>query len=176
MKYVIATVFSTILLFGVCFAAEKGELKNQKDKESYSLGYQFGRYLKAQGLDINMDAYASGIKDALGGTTPMLSQEEINETASGVQQKVAAARQREIKQQADRNLSEGRVFMEANGKKEGVKTLASGLQYKVLMEGSGRTPKSTDEVAVNYKGALIDGTEFDSSYKKGLRQPFASIR
>jgi FKBP-type peptidyl-prolyl cis-trans isomerase FklB len=78
-----------------------------------------------------------------------------------------AARQKEMQELADKNLSEGKAFLEANRKKEGVKTLSSGLQYKVLAEGSGKTPKATDEVTVNYRGTLIDGTEFDSSYGRG---------
>jgi FKBP-type peptidyl-prolyl cis-trans isomerase FklB len=167
MKYLLAMILSIGLLYSPCFGAERPELKDQKDKESYSLGYQFGQSLKAQGLDINMDVYTSGIKDALYGTKPLLSQEEINKTVLEVQQRVATARQKELKEKAEKNLSEGKAFMEANKKKEGVKTLPSGLQYKVLKEGSGKTPKATDEVTANYRGSFIDGTEFDSSYKKG---------
>jgi FKBP-type peptidyl-prolyl cis-trans isomerase FklB len=167
MKYMLATILGIVLLLGVCFAVEKAELKDQKDKESYSLGYQFGRSLKAQKLEINMDVYRSGITDALGGANPLLSQEEISKTVQGIQQRVAAARQKELTEQSGRNLTEGKAFMEANKKKEGVKTLPSGLQYKVLAEGSGKAPKTTDEVTVNYRGATIDGTEFDSSYKRG---------
>jgi FKBP-type peptidyl-prolyl cis-trans isomerase len=172
MKYVFVTALIMGLSFGVCFGSEKAELRDQKDKESYSLGYQFGQSLKAQGLDINMDVYTSGIKDALAGVKPLLSQEEINKTVSELQQRVAAARQKELKEKAEKNLSEGKVFMEANKKKEGVKTLPSGLQYKVLKEGSGKTAKATDEVTANYRGSFIDGAEFDSSYKKGTPLTF----
>jgi FKBP-type peptidyl-prolyl cis-trans isomerase len=78
-----------------------------------------------------------------------------------------AARQKELKEKAEKNLSEGKLFMEENKQKEGVQTLPSGLQYKVLMEGSGKTPKATDEVTINYRGSLLDGTEINSSYKSG---------
>src|SRR4030042_272964 len=83
------------------------------------------------------------------------------------QKKVMAAQQKALKEQATKNLSESRAFLAKNGKTEGIKTLASGLQYKVLAEGSGNMPKGDDTVIVHYKGALIDGTEFDSSYKSG---------
>jgi FKBP-type peptidyl-prolyl cis-trans isomerase FklB len=172
MKYVLTTILIIGFLFTFCFAAEKPELKDQKDKESYSLGYQFGQSLKAQGLEINLEVYTSGIKDALGGTKPRLSQEEIQKTVSEIQQRVVAARQKELKEKAEKNLSEGKAFLEENKKKEGVKTLPSGLQYKILAEGSGKTPKAADNVTVNYKGTFIDGTEFDSSYKRGKPATF----
>jgi FKBP-type peptidyl-prolyl cis-trans isomerase len=167
MKYVLMIIVSIGLLFSFCLAAEKLELKDQKDKESYSLGYQFGQGLKSQGLDINLEVYASGIKDALSGTNPQLSQEEIQKTVSELQKRITAARQKELKEMSAKSLATGKAFLEENKKKEGVKTLPSGLQYKVLVEGSGKTPKATDQVTVNYKGTLINGTEFDSSYKRG---------
>ncbi len=172
MNYALTAILSISFLFNVCFAAEKVELKGQKDKESYSLGYQFGQSLKAQGLDINLEAYASGIQDALGGKNPSLSQEEIQKTVSELQQRMVAARQKELKEMAEKNLAEGKVFLEENKKKEGIKTLPSGLQYKVLAEGAGRTPKASDQVTVNYKGSLINGSEFDSSYKRGKPATF----
>ena len=167
MKYVLVVILSISFLISICFAAEKLELKDQKDKESYSLGYQFGQGLKAQGLDINLEAYTSGIQDALGGTAPSLSQEEMQRTVLDLQKRLMAARQKELKEMGEKNLAEGKSFLEENKKKEGVKTLPSGLQYKVLSEGTGKTPKAADQVTVNYKGTLINGTEFDNSYKRG---------
>ena len=167
MRYVLGTILSIGLLYGACFGAENVELKDQKDKESYSLGYQYGQNMKAQGVSLNLDVYTSGIKDALAGTKPLLSQEEINKTVLEFQQRIVARRQKELKEKGEKNLSEGKRFMEANKKKEGVKTLPSGVQYKVLTAGSGKTPKATDEVTVQYRGSFIDGTEFDSSYKRG---------
>ena len=157
-----------------CFAAEKPELKDQKDKESYTLGYQFGQTMKHQGLDLNLDVYTSGIRDALGGSKPQLSQEEMRQTISELQKKAAAARGKELKEKeiSQKNLAAGKAFLEENKKKEGVKTLPSGLQYKVLAEGSGKTPKAADNVTVNYKGTLINGAEFDSSYKRGTPTTF----
>lgn len=167
MKYVLATILSVGLIFNICFASEKTELKEQKDKESYSLGYQFGQNLKAQGVEINLDVYASGIRDALGGKDSAMSQEEIRATISELQKRIMTAMQKELKEKAEKNLSESKAFLEKNMKKEGVKTLPSGLQYKVMIDGTGKTPKTTDTVTVQYRGTLIDGSEFDSSYKRG---------
>lgn len=166
MKHVLAAIFSITFLFNFCFAAEKPELKDQNNKESYSLGYQFGQSLKYQGLDINLEAYNSGIRDALGGSKPQLSQEEIRQTVAELQKRFIAAREKEIKEMSAKNLAAGKAFLEENKKKEGVKTLPSGLQYKVLAEGSGKTPQATDSVTVNYSGTFINGTEFDSSFKR----------
>jgi FKBP-type peptidyl-prolyl cis-trans isomerase FklB len=169
MKSVMTTILGIAFLFtsNFCFAGEKLDLKDPKDKESYSLGYMFGQSIKAQGLDINMEVYTSGIRDALGGAKPSLSQEEIQKTVSELQQRVMAARQKELKEMAEKNLAAGKAFLEENKKKEGVKTLPSGLQYKILAEGSGKTPKSADQVTINYRGTLIDGKEFDSSFNRG---------
>jgi FKBP-type peptidyl-prolyl cis-trans isomerase FklB len=172
MKHLLTIILSIAFLFSVCHAQEKLELKDQKDKESYSLGYQFGQNLKFQGLDINLDVYTSGIRDTLGGKEPKMSQEEIRATISELQKRITAARQKELKELAAKNLEESKKFLAENQKKEGIKTLPSGLQYKVLTEGTGKTPKETDNVTVNYKGTLIDGTEFDSSYKKGQPATF----
>ena len=172
MKYVLTIIISFGLLFGSCYADEKLELKDQRDKESYSLGYQFGQNLKNQGVDINLDVYNSGLKDALGGKEPSMSQEEIRAAIAEMQKRLMAARQKGFKEKAEKNLAESKAFLEENKKKEGVKSLPSGLQYKVLVEGSGKTPKATDTVTVHYRGTLINGTEFDSSYKKGQPATF----
>jgi len=172
MKYFLIILLSVAFLFSVCYADEKLDLKDQKDKESYSLGYQFGQNLKSQGVEINLDIYTSGIRDALGGKNSLMSQEEIRATIEELQKRVMAARQKELKEKAEMNLAEGKAFLNENKKKEGVKTLPSGLQYKVLVEGSAKTPKATDTVTVHYRGTLINGSEFDSSYKKGSRQHF----
>lgn len=172
MKHIIVTILSIAFLFGICSAEEKLELKDQKDKESYSLGYQFGQNLKNQGIDLNLDVYASGIRDAFDGKEPQMSQEEIRATITGLQQRLRAERQKELKEKSAKNLEEGKSFLVDNQKKEGIKTLPSGLQYKIIAEGSGKMPKAEDTVTVNYKGTLIDGTEFDSSYKRGQPATF----
>ncbi len=174
MKHVPVTILSLGFLFTCtfCFAAEKPELKDQRDKESYSLGYQFGQGAKSQGLDINVELYTSGIRDTLSGSKPQLSEQEMRQTVSELQKRFIAARGKELKEISAKNLAAGKAFLEENKKKEGVKTLPSGLQYKVLTEGSGKTPKAADNVTVNYKGTLINGAEFDNSYKRGQPATF----
>ena len=167
MKHLVAAMLGIVLFSTPCIGADGLELKDQKDKESYSLGYQFGQSLKHQGLDVNLEVYTAGIRDALGGNAPAMSREEIENTVMSVQSRVMAARQKELQAAAAKNLGDGKTFLAANGKKEGVKILPSGLQYRVLAEGQGKSPKATDEVTVNYRGALIDGTEFGSSYSQG---------
>lgn len=150
----------------LCVAAERQKPTDPKDMESYSLGYQFGETISKQGLDLNLDVYTEAIRDALAGKEPLMSHTEIRTTVSELQKRVVNARQAEQKEKGAKNLAEGRAFLEENKKKEGVKTLPNGLQYKVLKEGAGKSPKINDGVTVHYKGTLIDGTEFDSSYSR----------
>ena len=128
MKQLFIILLGVGLLFSICSAVEKLELKDQKDKESYSLGYQFGQNLKTQGMDINLDIYTAGIRDGLGGKQPQMTREEIRATIVELQKRITTAREKEIKEKAEKNLSEGKVFLEENKKKEGVKTLPSELQ------------------------------------------------
>ena len=172
MRLVFAAILSVGLLSTFSMAAEKPALKDTKDKESYSLGYQFGQSMKAQGIDLDLEIYASGIRDAVNGATPQFTPEEIRNTVTELQKRLAAARQRERKEMADKNLADGNAFLEENKKKEGVVSLPSGLQYTVLAEGSGKTPKATESVTVNYRGTLTNGTEFDSSFKRGQPATF----
>jgi FKBP-type peptidyl-prolyl cis-trans isomerase FklB len=172
MKRLIITILAIAFLLGVCYADEKLELKDQKDKESYSLGYQFGQNLKNQGVDLNPEVYTSGLKDALGGKEPQIKPDEIRSIVTNLQQRLMAEQQKKYKELAAKNLSQSKAFLEENKKKEGIKTLPSGLQYKVLVEGSGKIPKADDKVTVQYRGTLIDGTEFDSSHKRGQPATF----
>ena len=172
MKWLLMFFVSAVLLFGVCFAGEKPELKSQKAKDSYSLGYQYGETFKKQGMEIDMDVFTAGIRDALEGKEPGMSPEEIRETISSLQKRAFIAQQQRLREQAAKNLEEGKAFLAENAKKEGVKTLPSGLQYRVITEGTGTSPKVDDSVTVNYRGTFIDGTEFDSSYKRGKPASF----
>ena len=116
MKYFLITLLSVAFLSSACYADEELNLKDQKDKESYSLGYQFGQNLKSQGVEINLDIYTSGIRDALGGKDSLMSQEEIRATMEELQKRVMAARQKELKEKAEKNLSESKAFLEENKK------------------------------------------------------------
>ena len=150
------------------FGQEKStQLKDQKDKVSYSIGLQIGFNLSRQKVDISPEVLASGIKDALAGK-PQLNPDQIKEVMATFEKDM----EQKQKQAGDKNKAEGAKFLEENKKKEGVKTTASGLQYKVVKDGSGAQPKATDTVTVNYRGTLINGTEFDSSYKRGQPATF----
>jgi FKBP-type peptidyl-prolyl cis-trans isomerase FklB len=149
------------------FAQNPPALKDSKDKVSYSIGLDIGTTFKKQKMEISSDALVAGLKDGMSGTKPALSPDEVRqvmmEFSKDMREKTAAA----TKEAADKNSKESEKFLAENKAKPGVKTTASGLQYKVEKEGSGTPPKETDTVVVNYRGTLIDGTEFDSSYKRG---------
>jgi len=160
------------LFFGVCSAAGKLNLKDDKVRLSYSVGYQVGGDFLRQGTDINPELLLKGVDDALAGNEPLMTPEEMRTTLVDLQNKVATVKDQKGKVEAEKNLAEGKTFLAENAKKARVKTLPSGLQYKVIAEGSGRTPKAEDNVTVHYRGTLIDGTEFDSSYSRGKPATF----
>lgn len=168
MKGKVIVVLGILFLTSQLSAQESLVLKSQKDKVSYIIGMDIGNNLKKQAIDIDSGILARGVKDALSGAKPLLTQQEIQETMVAFQKEMTA-RQAEV---AKKNKAEGETFLADNKKKEGVKTLPSGLQYKVIKAGTGKKPKSTDTVTVHYKGTLIDGTEFDSSYKRGQTVSF----
>ncbi|PYK42485.1 MAG: hypothetical protein DME46_10495 [Verrucomicrobia bacterium] len=149
------------------FAEDRPALKDPKDKVSYSIGLDIGMTFKKQKMEVNSDVLAAGVKDGLSGAKPLLNTEEVRqvmmEFSKDMREKSAVAN----KEAGEKNTKEGEKFLTENKAKPGVKTTASGLQYKVEKEGSGTPPKETDTVVVNYRGTLIDGTEFDSSYKRG---------
>ncbi len=157
---------TTVSLASICLAQDKPQLKDQKDKASYSIGYDIGSTFKKQNIDLNMDALMSGLKEGLAGKEGTLTKDEREKTLEAFQKEMMEKQVAASKEAATKNAAEGEKFLAENKKKEGVKTTASGLQYKVLKEGSGASPKETDTVVTNYKGTLIDGTEFDSSYKR----------
>ncbi len=148
------------------FAGEKTELKTQKDKLSYAIGMDMGGSLKRNAIEVDIDALVKGLKDALAGGKMLMTEQEQRETLIAFQKEFQAKQQEKMKAEAEKNKKEGEAFLAENKKKPGVKTLPSGLQYKVITEGKGASPKETDTVTVNYRGTLIDGTEFDSSYKR----------
>ena len=168
MKLHIAVALSILFLVGLVSAQEKPVLKDQKDKVSYIVGLDIGNNLKKQSVSVNPKMVAKGIEDGLAGAKPLLTEQEIQETMMAFQKEMMA-KQAEV---AKKNKTEGEAFLAENKKKEGVKTLPSGLQYKVMKAGTGKKPKSNDTVTVNYRGTLIDGTEFDSSYKRGQPATF----
>jgi FKBP-type peptidyl-prolyl cis-trans isomerase FklB len=167
MKRFILIVSASLLALPLFGQEKSTQLKDQKDKVSYSIGMNIGSNLSRQKVEINPDVLLAGIKDAIAGK-PQLTQDQVKD----VMQQFEKDMEQKQKQAGEKNKTEGEKFLADNKNKEGVKTTASGLEYKVLKDGTGAQPKATDMVTVNYRGTLIDGTEFDSSYKRGQPATF----
>lgn len=166
MKLVSIAVIGMLVLAGQVFGADESALKSEKDKLSYTFGANFGKSLKQQEIEINTDIFLKGMKDGFSGSKMLLTDQEMKDTMTAFQKEMAAKQAEKRKVLGEKNKKDGEAFLAANKTKEGVKTLASGLQYKVITEGAGKSPKATDSVVTNYRGTLIDGTEFDSSYQR----------
>jgi FKBP-type peptidyl-prolyl cis-trans isomerase FklB len=147
-------------------------LKTSKDKFSYALGMKMGQNLQKQSVPVDPAILARGLKDGLAGTKPLLTDEEAQAAIAEVQGQVRMQQQQKMEQAAVGNKKEGDAFLAANKAKDGVVTLPSGMQYKVLTPGTGPKPTANDTVICNYRGTLINGTEFDSSYKRGQPATF----
>jgi FKBP-type peptidyl-prolyl cis-trans isomerase FklB len=164
----ILTTFTIVLLAIGCTAADKTpKLETLMDKVSYSIGLNIGKDFKSQNIEVTPELLARGIKDAISDTKPLLTDEEIQEAIASFQQERMAEAEEMAKAAGEKNRQEGESFLLENAKKEGVVTLPSGLQYKVIEEGTGKSPEPGDQVTVHYRGTLVDGTEFDSSYERG---------
>ena len=173
MNYCLGTIFVMLLLATPAFAEKKVELKTAKDKLSYSIGFDMASNIKRNGIDVDPNILTKAIKDALSGGSPLMTEQEMRESIGAFQKDMAAKQQEKMKMTGEKNKKEGEAFLAGNSKKEGVVVLPSGLQYVILAEGKGKQPKATDTVTVQYRGTLIDGAEFDSSYKRGQPATFA---
>jgi FKBP-type peptidyl-prolyl cis-trans isomerase FklB len=148
-------------------------LKTDKDKESYAIGLNIGKSIHRDGVEVDPNVLSRGIKDALSGAKPALTDDEAKAVMMSLQTRVRKqqAEQAQVAAEAAKKVGEankaaGDAFLAANKTKEGVVTLPSGLQYKILTQGTGPKPTATDTVVCNYKGTLLDNTEFDSSYSR----------
>lgn len=157
---------ASLALISSGFAQGPTELKTEADKVSYSIGLDIGNTFKKQDMNINLQILMAGLKDGVEGKKPLLSEDQVKETMAAYSKSMMEKKAAKAKEDAEKNLAAGEKFLAENKSKEGVKTTASGLQYKMLKEGSGASPKETDTVVVNYRGTLISGKEFDSSYKR----------
>ena len=146
--------------------------KTQKDKVSYAIGMNVGSTLHRQGVDIDPKVLQQGLQDALAGGKTLLSEEEERAVLTELQADMRKKQQEKMQQAREANKKDGEAFLAANKAKEGVVTLPSGLQYKVITTGTGPKPTASDSVVCNYRGTLIDGKEFDSSYKRGQPATF----
>jgi FKBP-type peptidyl-prolyl cis-trans isomerase len=148
------------------------ELKTDKDKASYAIGASIGKSLQRDGVEIDSAILLRGMNDALTGSKLLLSDDEARNVITEIQKSARAKQEAQMKVQGDENKKEGEAFLAANKAKEGVVTLPSELQYKVIKQGDGPKPLATDTVVCNYRGTLIDGKEFDSSDKHGHAATF----
>ena len=183
MRLVVAMVmmFLPVLASAQEAAAPKGDkaqtqeaspLKTEKDKLSYAMGMDLGGQLKANAVDIDPALFAEGLKAALGGGKTLLTDADAKAVISKLQMAMVAKQTANLKAAGEKNLKEGEAFLAANKTKEGVVTLPSGLQYKVITNGTGPKPTAEQRVECHYRGTLIDGKEFDSSYKRGQPATF----
>jgi len=153
-------------------AAAPVVLKTQREKESYAMGMNLGTGLHRQGMTLDPALLARGLKDAQSGAKTAMTEDEARAALTQLQTDVRAKLDAKAKEEGATNRKEGDAFLAANKTKEGVVTLPSGLQYKILKEGTGPKPTANDTVTCNYSGKLLNGTEFDSSYKRGQPASF----
>jgi FKBP-type peptidyl-prolyl cis-trans isomerase len=161
-----------LLLTAQVSAGEPPVLKTQKDKISYGIGVDMSRNFKKQGIEFDADTLMRGFKDESSGGKLLMSEEDIRATLNAYQNELMQKRAQAMRAAEEENKKIGEAFLAENKTKEGVVILPSGLQYKILKAGDGRKPTETDTVECHYRGALINGTEFDSSYNTGKPATF----
>jgi FKBP-type peptidyl-prolyl cis-trans isomerase FklB len=153
-------------LIPVLAATASPALNSEQDKLSYAMGYTTGQALVQHKIDLNVSAYSAGMKVGLSGKKPALTKEQMGQALQDFQQQQVKKMTAQRADQAATNLKSGKAFLAKNKTRAGVKTLADGLQYRVIEAGKGSSPKLTDSVTVNYEGKLLNGKVFDSSYKR----------
>jgi UDP-GlcNAc:undecaprenyl-phosphate/decaprenyl-phosphate GlcNAc-1-phosphate transferase len=159
------------LAANVC-AEEPPALKTQKDKVSYSVGVDVAKSFSKMGMDLDIDVFIRGLKDGFSGKNTLMTDDEMHAAMIAFQNDLVKKQSQGKLTAADENKKTGEAFLAENKKKEGVVTLPSGLQYKILKAGKGKKPTDADTVECHYRGTLIDGTEFDSSYRRGQTASF----
>ena len=147
-------------------------LKTQQEKVSYGIGVSVARSFKPQGIEVDAEALVKGLRDALAGGKLLMTENEFQATMSTFQAELRQKQTQGTKTASAENKKEGAAFLARNKTKQGVVTLPSGLQYKILKAGNGKKPSGSDTVECNYRGTLINGTEFDSSYRRGQAASF----
>jgi FKBP-type peptidyl-prolyl cis-trans isomerase FklB len=167
MRYASPLLVALLGLMTLPAFAQTPALDTDLKKTSYAIGQQVGTGLKSTGMEIDLEVLKQSLTEAFAGAPSRLTQEEIQQLTMKFQQDAQAKHMAMQEQKAAANAAEGKAFLEANAKKSGVKTLPSGLQYKVEKLGNGPSPTASDQVKVHYRGKLLNGTEFDSSYERG---------
>lgn len=167
MRTTLLVALALIFLSAPVLSQETPALKTQKDKVSYGIGVDMGKSFKQQGIDVDVDVMVRGMKDAFAGGKLQMTDQELFATMSAYQTELKQKHAAANKIAMEENKKVGDAFLAANRTKEGVMTLPSGLQYKVIKEGQGKKPTDADTVECHYRGTLVNGTEFDSSYRRG---------
>ncbi|MDA8085030.1 MAG: FKBP-type peptidyl-prolyl cis-trans isomerase [Nitrospiraceae bacterium] len=183
-RKIVLTVLGVMLWCVLCGAAadnqrndqNNAQKEEQRGKTSYSVGYRVGGDMKSQGIEINARVLLKGVEDAIAGREPLLNRQEMRKALVDLQSQVVKDEKKKVAEEAAANLAAGRKFLEENAGRPGVVTLPSGLQYRIIREGTGRRPRPGDTVTVLYRGTLIDGTEVDSSYAGGNPVTFRADR
>jgi FKBP-type peptidyl-prolyl cis-trans isomerase FklB len=164
MKLVSLIVSVSLGFIALSANAQQAGPQTPDEKRSYAIGVQVAEGIKSQGIDVNPAMVAAGVRDALAGAKLLMSDDEIEQTMLALQVEMRAKDEQARTAVLEKNKKAGEDFLAANAKKEGVVSLPSGLQYKILTPGQGRNPTDEDSVVCNYRGTLLDGKEFDSSY------------
>lgn len=172
MKIKLAVVALSLVMTTAIAANEKVSLQTDTEKLSYSIGTDLGKNFKRQGIDVNPEVMAAGIKDGMGGGTLLMTEQQMKDVLMKFQKELMAKRTAEFNKKAEENKTKGEAFLAENKKKTGVVTLPSGLQYKVVKKGEGQKPGKEDTVTVEYTGRLIGGEVFDSTEKTGKPATF----
>ena len=175
-KFLYAFVAIAVVFLSGCQnkGAEVSALETQDQKLAYAVGIQFGSRLKQDFKTLDFDAFSQGIQHAFGDIEPILTEEDMVNAFKQYQQKRMAEESAGSGTSSAKNIAEGKEFLEAKAKEEGVTVLTSGVQYRILTSGAegGASPTASDTVSVHYRGTLVDGTEFDSSYSRGKPAQF----
>lgn len=171
-KQLITSLGLSVLAISLNTQAASAELKTVEQKASYTLGMDIANNLRKQGLDVDANALTQGLRDALANKPSRLSEEEMLNSINEIKQRMQSKQLAQQEKVASNNLAAGEKFLADNAKKPGIKTLEKGVQYKVLSEGKGKSPTTDDTIFAHYAGRLINGKEFDSSYKRGAPLEF----
>ncbi len=172
IKIMWTTIAGVLFLAGQITADEIKTLKTKEEKISYGIGVSVGRNFKMQGIEIDLDLMIKGLRDSFSGGKILLAEDDLRQTLNTYQEELVQKQAQVRKAAAEKNKKEGDAFLKDNKTKKGVVALPSGLQYKILKAGDGKMPSNDDTITCHYRGYLINGSEFDSSYQTGKPATF----
>lgn len=173
MKCMLGSLVLVAVVAASGFAAEAPAKMSEKEQVGYSYGYMNGSQMKAQGIDLPLEKILEGLRAGYLGEKSVVPEQDMRKSLDAFRKEIMAKRAEEMKKAGEQNKKDGEAFLAENKKKDGIVTTGTGLQYKVLTAGKGKKPSADDSVKVHYRGALLNGTEFDSSIKRGQPATFA---